>query len=84
MKKLTLRLYKDGKREFRWTLTAGNGRKLAHAGESYKRKAGLVRDLALVFSDEIIWRTDVRIDDRTTIKPMLKSVGVAPLIAEGE
>ncbi len=33
-----LTIYRDRKKEYRWKLTATNGRKVANAGESYRRK----------------------------------------------
>lgn len=42
-KRLTLRIYRDKKRQFRWTLIASNGRKLANGGEGYKRVSDLER-----------------------------------------
>lgn len=35
------KIYKDKKGELRWTIYAGNGRKIANSGEGYKR----MRDL---------------------------------------
>jgi uncharacterized protein len=33
-----LHIYKDKRGEWRWTLFAGNGKKLANSGEGYTRK----------------------------------------------
>ncbi len=38
-----LKVYKDRRGEFRWTLFASNGRKLADSGEGYKRKLTCAR-----------------------------------------
>jgi hypothetical protein len=37
-KKGTIEFYKDAKGEFRWRITASNGRKIANCGEGYKNK----------------------------------------------
>ena len=34
-----LHVYKDRKGEWRWTLFAQNGKKLANSGEGYKRRS---------------------------------------------
>jgi uncharacterized protein len=36
-------LYRDRKKEWRWRLTASNGRKIANSGEGYKRKIDMVK-----------------------------------------
>jgi uncharacterized protein YegP (UPF0339 family) len=38
-----LHIYKDRKGEWRWTLYASNGRKLADSGEGYKREMTCAR-----------------------------------------
>ena len=63
---LTLRLYQDNKKHFRWTLTARNGRKIAHPGEGYKNRTGLAKDLALVFPN-LLGRPDIKIDDEIVV-----------------
>lgn len=76
MKTLTLRIYKDAKKEFRWTLISGNGRKLANCGEGYKRRAGLENDIFLTFMGGfprgespvytiLAFRDDFRLEDLT-------------------
>ena len=35
---MRLHIYKDRRGDWRWTLFARNGRKLANAGEGYRRK----------------------------------------------
>lgn len=46
MKKLTI--FKQ-KKEFRWHLTASNGRIIAESGESYKRKSTMLKSIKSVF-----------------------------------
>lgn len=41
-------IYRDSKGEWRWKVQAWNGRILADSGESYKRKAGLLKGLRAV------------------------------------
>ena len=41
-------LYKDGRGEWRWTLHASNGRKIADSGEGYTRKQNCEEAIALV------------------------------------
>lgn len=36
-------IYKDRKGEYRWTLEARNGKKIADSAEGYKRKAQVVK-----------------------------------------
>lgn len=40
---MTLHLYQDASREWRWRLKARNGNILADSGEGYKRKQAAVR-----------------------------------------
>lgn len=40
---MTFHIFKDKKREWRWTLYAKNGRKIATCGEGYKRKGQVKR-----------------------------------------
>lgn len=47
-KNITLKLYRDKKGQFRWTLIASNGRKLADSGESYKRRGAMEKALAAI------------------------------------
>ena len=65
---LTLRIYRDSKREFRWTLIAANGRKLANGGESYKYRADLAKAIDLVMGKFMEWRTDVAVQDLANAK----------------
>lgn len=37
-RRFRLRLYRDRKGGWRWTMYAGNGRKVANGGESYRRR----------------------------------------------
>ncbi len=46
---MTLTIYRDKQRQFRWHLKASNGRKLANGGEAYKRHRDLRGALARVF-----------------------------------
>lgn len=41
-------IYKDSSDEWRWTLVAKNGEKVADSAEGYKRKADCVRGAGLV------------------------------------
>lgn len=41
-------VYRDAKSEWRWTLYASNGRKLADSGEGYHNKADCLHGLSLV------------------------------------
>jgi uncharacterized protein YegP (UPF0339 family) len=41
-------VYKDSKGEWRWTLRARNGRKVADGAEGYKRQAALTAMLAKI------------------------------------
>jgi uncharacterized protein YegP (UPF0339 family) len=38
-----LHVYRDKKHEWRWTVFAANGKKLANSGEGYKRYAACAR-----------------------------------------
>jgi uncharacterized protein YegP (UPF0339 family) len=40
---MTFLIYKDKGKEWRWTLRAKNGRKIADGGEGYKRKSQVVK-----------------------------------------
>lgn len=87
MKKLTLRIYKDAKKEFRWTLISSNGRKLANCGEGYKRRAGLENDIFLTFMNGgfpggkspvftiLAFRGDFRLEDLTEAKTNTRCKG---------
>ena len=44
-----LRIYQDRNKEWRWTLFAKNGKKLANGGESYKRRRDLLKIVAMLF-----------------------------------
>lgn len=59
-KRLTLRLYRDAKGEFRWTLIASNGRKLADSGEGYKRRKAMERSLTKVLTNQCPFCYSVR------------------------
>jgi uncharacterized protein YegP (UPF0339 family) len=58
-------VYKDAKKQWRWTLRAQNGRKIANAGEGYKRRIDCLNAIALVQSTRgttpIGWPENVRI-----------------------
>ncbi len=41
-------IYKDRKGEWRWTLRAANHRKIANAGEGYRRRRDCVKAIRLV------------------------------------
>ena len=41
-------VYVDANRQYRWTLYAGNNRKIANAGEGYHNKADCLAAIALV------------------------------------
>ena len=40
---MKIQIFKDKKGEWRWTMTARNGRKLATSGEGYKNKSHCTR-----------------------------------------
>lgn len=44
-KRAHVRIYRDRKKEWRWTARAANGRKVATSGEGYKRLAGCEKGL---------------------------------------
>lgn len=44
-----LKIYKDRKREWRWTLIHSNGKKLANGGEGYRRRIDMLRVIASLF-----------------------------------
>jgi uncharacterized protein YegP (UPF0339 family) len=70
-------MYRDKNNEFRWTLIASNGRKLADSGESYKRRKGMETSVCLVLTGSALpefllaelsdHRTDIIIDDDTIL-----------------
>jgi len=64
-KQQILRIYRDKKKQLRWTFIARNGRKLANGGEGYKRIRDLEKALALVFGGGWIGRTDIKAKDET-------------------
>lgn len=39
---LTVTIYKDANREWRWRVQAGNNRNIANGGEGYKNKADVI------------------------------------------
>jgi len=43
-------LYKDRANQWRWTLYAGNNKKVADSGESYWNKADAIHGIGLVMS----------------------------------
>lgn len=45
-----LTIYRDRQKEYRWRLTAANGRKVANSGEGYRRKIDCVRIATKLFS----------------------------------
>lgn len=45
---MSLQVYRDRRKEWRWRLKAGNGRILADSGESYSRKRDVYRALSRV------------------------------------
>lgn len=42
------RLYQDRKKQWRWTLFAGNHRKIANSGEGYRNRADCLKAIRLV------------------------------------
>jgi len=50
IQQMKAKIYKDKKGEFRWTIFASNGRKLANSGEGYKRLGACVKGLQKVSS----------------------------------
>lgn len=50
-KGLWIEIYKDGNAEFRWRAKVSNARIIADAGEGYRRKAGLMKGLHLLFGN---------------------------------
>lgn len=83
MKTLTLRTYKDAKKEFRWTLIGANGEKLC-SGESYKRRVDMEKTIVLVFLGKYLacgsrsletvlnFRRDIELKDLTGPKVLTK------------
>ena len=49
MRHVHLKRYRDRKGEWRWTLYATNGRKIACSGEGYTRRANMDRILYKLF-----------------------------------
>lgn len=49
-----VRLYRDRKKEWRWTLYAANGRKVAATGEGYKRRAHAIKMITQLFSTRVL------------------------------
>lgn len=49
-RKMKYTVYKDNQGGFRWHLTAGNNRIIAHSGESYKNKDDCIDAMALVMN----------------------------------
>jgi uncharacterized protein YegP (UPF0339 family) len=47
-KNITLKLYRDKRGQFRWTLIASNGKKLADSGEAYKRRGAMEKALTAI------------------------------------
>jgi uncharacterized protein len=47
-------IYKDRANEYRWTLYAANGLKIADSGEGYAAKAGAIYGIDLVKSTGIL------------------------------
>lgn len=48
MKKINVRVYRDKKKEWRWDMSVRNGKIVGASTESYKRRAGALKNLALV------------------------------------
>jgi uncharacterized protein YegP (UPF0339 family) len=72
---LKLRLYRDKQKQFRWTLIASNGKKLADSGEGYHHRSAMKKALALLllgpsmdFYDMEDCRNDIILDDDTNGK----------------
>lgn len=57
MKTYKFKIYKDQKGEWRWTLFASNGRKVADSAEGYKTKRG-----ACVFPDICVYGENTGFD----------------------
>ncbi len=45
---MKFRIFKDRKKEWRWTLHARNGKKIATAGEGYKRRTQCTKMIAKI------------------------------------
>jgi len=56
MKKLTIF---NQKKEFRWNLTASNGRIIAESGEAYKRKSTMMKSIKSAFDGWVIRETSM-------------------------
>jgi uncharacterized protein YegP (UPF0339 family) len=50
----TARIYRDRSRQWRWTLFAQNGRKLANSGEGYKRRSHCRRMVENLFPNALV------------------------------
>lgn len=50
-----LKIYKDRHKQYRWTLYAANGRKLANGGEAYRRRIDCTKIVMKLFP---WWRPD--------------------------
>ena len=48
MTKLTLKVYRDRSRKWRWKLIGGNNEKVGASSEGFERKAGVLKNLRLV------------------------------------
>ena len=65
MKNPTLLIYRDDKKQFRWTLIARNGRKLANGGEGYQRRRSL--DQAICLLHGIVWAKEKNLGDEVRV-----------------
>lgn len=50
----TFTVYRDKRKEWRWRLTASNGRILADSGEGYKRKRDCLRGLYIAANCSVV------------------------------
>ena len=58
MKKLTIF---NQKKEFRWNLTASNGRIISESGEAYKRKTTMFKSIHSAFDGWIIYKESMKL-----------------------
>lgn len=58
---MTVEIYKDNKKEYRWRITAPNGNIVADSAEGYKNKSDCMEMAQKIFSGDILIR--VNIDD---------------------
>lgn len=51
----TLEIYRDRKKQYRWRVTASNGRKISVSSEAYKRKIDCKRAIQITVDALLVW-----------------------------